>query len=428
MYLPYFKLQSTFLVGFGIGFILAILTFIVHDAFNGTSSTFENSLSNTNDARRNSLLKWLTSDTRNNEEIIMQVWKDQMLGNKSTYGQWLTDKNVRTNNIDMDFYLYGSTREQELESDWLGSNVQLTCVVFVKKVKLAKSIWNTWGKRCNNIYFFGQEKDPEVPIINLELKLVSSWQLLCEAFNYVWRDNKTMDWLVFSKDDTLVVPENLRYMLAPLNHTRDYYLGHAVVLWGQPYNVADAGYVISMAVLGKLANMFGNSEKCITGGKYWKQEDYYLAKHLASMGIFPSDTRDQYLRGTFHGYSLQSLLWGVVKTGSYWTRALYPIQNECCSLMSVTFNVGEPDKMYTLDYLLHHLYIIKKEAVFGTRRAPTAVPDEDVWKIALKEEFNITHLKNISKDAYYEIWHSKYSEPGQLMTKNDQRKGLDKPN
>lgn len=96
------------------------------------------------------------------------------------------------------------------------------------------------------------------------------------------------------------------------------------------------------------------------------------------MGIYPSDTRDQYLRGTFHGYSLQSLLWGVVKTGSYWTRALYPIQNECCSLMSVTFNVGESDKMYTLDYLLYNLHVLKSKGVFGSIKAPTTVPDEDV--------------------------------------------------
>lgn len=49
-----------------------------------------------------------------------------------------------------------------------------------------------------------------------------------------------------------------------------------------------------------------------------------------------------------------------------------------------------------------------------------------VWKIALKEEFNITHLSNISSDAYYEIWHSKYSEPGQLISKNHRDKQRDK--
>lgn len=167
------------------------------------------------------------------------------------------------------------------------------------------------------------------------------------------------------------------------------------------------------------------------------------------MGIYPSDTRDQYLRGTFHGYSLQSLIWGVIKTDSYWTRALYPIKNECCSFMSVTINVGDPDKMYTLDYLLYHLHVLKNAAIFGSKKAPTTVPDENVltllhyflfirrikkvisnycfqvWKIALEEEFNITHLNNISSDVYYEIWHSKYSEPEELIIKNRWNKQVD---
>lgn len=42
-----------------------------------------------------------------------------------------------------------------------------------------------------------------------------------------------------------------------------------------------------------------------------------------------------------------------------------------------------------------------------------------MWKIALEEEFNITHLDDITSDAYYEIWHSKYSEPGQLKIAQD---------
>ncbi|XP_053978187.1 glycoprotein-N-acetylgalactosamine 3-beta-galactosyltransferase 1-like [Hylaeus volcanicus] len=427
MHLRCFKLRSIFLVGFGIGFLFALFLLVVQDAFDSTFVCKTSSI-NPNNARRSALLKWLTSNVWNNEEIVLQTWKEKSAD--ITYSKWLRDQNLKIKNINMDAYLYGPEKNEQLESDWLKSTVHITCAVFVKKVKLAESIQNTWGKRCNKIYFFGQQKNSaEVPIINFEIKLLSSWQHLCEAFNYIWKDNESLEWLIFVKDDTMVIPENLRYMLSVLNHTQDHYLGHAIVLWGQPYNVADAGYVISIGVLRKLIKMFDNSEKCASGGKYWKQEDYYLAKHLASMGIYPSDTRDQYLRGTFHGYSLQSLLWGVVKTGSYWTRALYPIQNECCSLMSVTFSIGESDTMYTLDYLLHHLHVLKREGVFGSIKAPTIVPDEDVWKIALKEEFNITHLNNISSDAYYEIWHSKYSEPGQLIAKNHQNKRIiDKSN
>ncbi|XP_012173013.1 C1GALT1-specific chaperone 1 isoform X1 [Bombus terrestris] len=415
MYLYRLKLWPVFLIGFGIGFLLALILFAAQDLFNNISICQKSSL-NLYSTNRNDL-KWFMSDTWIKREITIQSWKDST---NMTYSKWLSNRKLRSKNIDMDTYLYGPESREELEAEWLKSNIHITCIVFVKKVKLARSIQDTWGKHCNKIYFFGQVKDPKMPIINFDTKLVSSWQLLCEAFRYVWKSSETLEWLIFVKDDTLVVLENLRYMLGPLNHTQDHYLGHAVTLWGQPYNVADAGYVISAGVLRKLIKMFDNSEKCIISGKYWKQEDYYLAKHLASMGIYPSDTRDQYLRGTFHGYSLQSLLWGIVKTGVYWTRALYPVKNECCSFISVTFNVGETEKMHTLNYLLYHFHVLKRKAVFGSRKAAISISDKDVWRVALEDEFNITNLNNISSEMYYEIWHAKYSEPGQLISKNYQ--------
>ncbi|CAL7942525.1 unnamed protein product [Xylocopa violacea] len=416
-----FKSRSVFLIGFGIGFLLALFLLVAQHVFNCTSACQRTSLNHFS-ASRSALLKWFTSDTRTDKKPIFQIWKEFT---NLTYDVWLKNKKLRLSDFDIDAYLYGPEIKKESEANWLKSHVHITCAVFVKKIKLAKAIQDTWGKHCNKIYFFGQEKSPKVSIVNFEIKLVSSWQLLCEAFNYIWRDNKDLEWLIFVKDDTLVIPENLRYMVGPLNHTRNYYLGHTVILWGQPYNVADAGYVISMGTLKKLINKFDNSEKCRTGGKYWKQEDYYLAKHLATMEIYPSDTRDQYFRGTFHGYPLQSLLWGVVKTGVYWTRAVYPIKNECCSFASVTFNVGEPDRMYTWNYLLYYFHVLKRKAMFGSIKAATSEFDQDVWKTALKEEFNITYSNNISSDAYYQIWHSKYSEPGQFIRKNDHIKDTD---
>lgn len=280
MYLYRLKLWPVFLIGFGIGFLLALILFAAQDLFNNISICQKSSL-NLYSTNRNDL-KWFMSDTWIKREITIQSWKDST---NMTYSKWLSNRKLRSKNIDMDTYLYGPESREELEAEWLKSNIHITCIVFVKKVKLARSIQDTWGKHCNKIYFFGQVKDPKMPIINFDTKLVSSWQLLCEAFRYVWKSSETLEWLIFVKDDTLVVLENLRYMLGPLNHTQDHYLGHAVTLWGQPYNVADAGYVISAGVLRKLIKMFDNSEKCIISGKYWKQEDYYLGKFFITLDI-----------------------------------------------------------------------------------------------------------------------------------------------
>lgn len=104
----------------------------------------------------------------------------------------------------------------------------------------------------------------------------------------------------------------------------------------------------------------------------------FAGKHLLSLGIHPSDTRDQYLRGTFHGYSLLNLLWGVARPDSYFTRAVYPTKGECCSPMSVTFSVSEPDKMHMLNYLLYHLRVFNDKGRFGNIPAKVLIPDEDV--------------------------------------------------
>jgi len=104
----------------------------------------------------------------------------------------------------------------------------------------------------------------------------------------------------------------------------------------------------------------------------------FIGKHLSSLGIHPSDTRDQYLRGTFHGYSLQHLLWGVAKPDSYFTRAVYPIKGECCSPISVTFSVNESNKMHMLNYLLYQLHVLNSESRFGNVSAEVRIREEDV--------------------------------------------------
>lgn len=121
---------------------------------------------------------------------------------------------------------------------------------------------------------------------------------------------------------------------------------------------------------------------------------HFTGKHLSSLGIRPSDTRDQYLRGTFHGYSLQNLLWSVAKPSSYFTRAVYPIKEECCSPISVTFSASEPDKMHTLNYLLYHLYVLNGESRFGNVSAKDAVYEKNVSFLVLC--FNL-FLKNFLK-------------------------------
>ena len=78
--------------------------------------------------------------------------------------------------------------------------------------------------------------------------------------------------------------------------------------WGQVYNWADAGYALSKGTVKQLVKKFPSDQKCQEGGRFWKNGDWYLGKHLAEMGIEPEDTRDYLGRGRFNGYSFKKLL------------------------------------------------------------------------------------------------------------------------
>ncbi|XP_014214211.1 glycoprotein-N-acetylgalactosamine 3-beta-galactosyltransferase 1-B [Copidosoma floridanum] len=337
------------------------------------------------------------------------------------YNAWRQKQNVDVSLVNLDDFYYGQPSQGNkatLESEWLIKKVPVTCVVFVEKLKLATTIEDTWGRHCNQLLFFSRYLS-DAPVINLNIKYTSSWQLLCEVMRHVWktRDRVPLNWLIFVNDDTFVVLENLRHMLAPLDHEQYFYLGHPVVLWGNVYNVAQAGYVLSYGILQRLIKIFDTSAKCAAGGKYWKKEDFYLGKHLSALGIQPADTRDAKQRGTFHGFSLNVLLWGVAKPDSYYTKALYPPGRECCSDRSVTFSVGEGDKVRTINYLLYHLRVFGGGSR-GNKAAPTPVPEDEVWKIALREEFNLTDVDDITSEEYFQMWRKKYSEPEMFLARN----------
>lgn len=123
----------------------------------------------------------------------------------------------------------------------------------------------------------------------------------------------------------------------------------------------------------------------------------FSGQHLESLNVHPSDTRDRKLRGIFHGYSLQILMWGIARPTNYWTKALYPIGTAgCCSPMSVTFSVSEADKLYTLNYLLYHLRVHQNSGIYGNRPAPTLVPEEQV-NIGTILNYKFYINKNINK-------------------------------
>ena len=73
----------------------------------------------------------------------------------------------------------------------------------------AKAIKETWGKRCNRIFFHTEdEAKPLIPIIKTPSK--SAFGLLCDSIRNIVNDGEHFDWLLVTTESTFALPENLR--------------------------------------------------------------------------------------------------------------------------------------------------------------------------------------------------------------------------
>ncbi|KAG8225853.1 hypothetical protein J437_LFUL004783 [Ladona fulva] len=330
--------------------------------------------------------------------------------------------------VDYDELLYGSSNFTNTEADVLFKYIKIICVVFLRDDSKTKSVKDTWGSRCNDLIFVGRPNNYSLPVIKIQAK--SSWHFLCETLRILWNSrHKSLHWALFVHETQFAIPENLRLYVSAYNYRHAYYMGHAVKFFGGIYNVAQAGYVLSRGAVAAIQKRFNSSEACISGGKYWKNEDFYLGKHLGSMGIYPEDTRDHYGRGRFHGYNFNQLLFpGKISAfGSYWTRSLYPMKEgrDCCSDYSITFHGTEPDKIYQHNYLIYRLKVFSRGGKFGNQPAYTPFPEESVWQNFLVEEgLKGKSFDGISSEEFYNIWRRKISDPLVLNSKLKKKKGV----
>ncbi|XP_046389462.1 C1GALT1-specific chaperone 1-like [Ischnura elegans] len=323
--------------------------------------------------------------------------------------------------FDYEDLLYDSPNLNKTEAFILSQSVHVICVVFIRDESKALAARNTWGSRCNKLLFFGPRKSINIPII--EIKAKSSWHFLCETIQIVWKSHgSSLNWVLFLPESQFAIPENLRFYVEKLNYEKSYYMGHAVKFWGVDYNLAQAGYVLSKGAIRAVVKKFSSPGSCISGGKFWKNEDYYLGKHLKEMGIYPEDTRDSFGRGRFHGYNFNQLLFPgkISSLASYWTRSIHPVKEgrNCCSDYSITFHGTEPDKVYQHNYLIYQLKVFVHGGHIGNRPAPTPFPEDFVWKKFLLEEgIKGKNVDKVSSEEFFNIWKEKISVPTHFSRK-----------
>lgn len=191
----------------------------------------------------------------------------------SIYHTWFASTRLVRQKLSFDTLRY-STKLFKTESQYLYEYVTVLCVILTRNTKNAEAAKNTWARSCNNVInvnLTSGYKRKSIPI--KKNKDNSSWVLLCTSLLNIDNNYK---WILIVHDDTFAIVENLRPILAGLNESDGYYLGHAVRFLTVTYNMGQAGYVLSKGSLSAIKNKFNTSEACRSEITYWNQEDMYL--------------------------------------------------------------------------------------------------------------------------------------------------------
>uniref|UniRef100_L7LYM6 Putative rhip mic-2099 secreted protein n=1 Tax=Rhipicephalus pulchellus TaxID=72859 RepID=L7LYM6_RHIPC len=272
-----------------------------------------------------------------------------VLPRSPSYRKWLSDQGlVRAAS--------GAVNEARL----LYERVPVLCLVRATSAQQARSVLNTWSRRCNRAVFFGSLSDPYVPVVR-----VPSGDT-CGLFAHVLAQHGgSFRWLLLVDDETFAVVENLRLYVAPLNASEVHYLGHPV-RWGAGfYNALAAGIALSEGAVRALRNRCRPAEL-----------ERMVAASLPRAP--PVDTRDTLLRGRFNLFSVEQMLMpGSVAYGHRRSSIFRsPEGGHCCSQHAITFHGVNPVDMFLLEYLVYGLHVGPGGGPSPTSSPPANVPME----------------------------------------------------
>ena len=223
--------------------------------------------------------------------------------------------------------------------------------------KRAKSVKDTWGKRCDILLFFSSKEDPNFPAIglNVEEGPAKLFDKTRASLEYIYNHHlNDADWFFKADDDTYAIIENLRSYLSKLNTSEPHYLGRMLTHEGV-YN-SGAGYVFSRETLRRFKKALGEPS-C---PQHHQFEDVAVGQCLRAQGVVPVRTTDSSGNETFMAFPLEWHLIPITFPG--WYPKFYKEGAENCSEYPYVFHAVKPEIMYQMEYLIYRVKVWPKRS------------------------------------------------------------------
>ncbi|XP_030377706.1 glycoprotein-N-acetylgalactosamine 3-beta-galactosyltransferase 1 [Scaptodrosophila lebanonensis] len=259
----------------------------------------------------------------------------------------------------------------------------LTCPDYIERY--AQHVRATWGQRCTKLVFVSSEHNESLGVVRViepEADAYDNlWNKTREGFRHVYETyGGQYDWFIKADDDTYVIMENLRYMLAAYDPNMPIYFGYKMNRYNVSYMSGGASYILSREALRRFRRQAYESSKICPEAKKNGIEDFYMGICLQNVGVHLIDARyalTNDIKTKLFPLDVAKYMYDVNITIPDWLRLMTATEIEtgpgCCSNYSIAFHYTTPERMYLYEFLIYRL------RVFGVARHLEEVPKPFTW-------------------------------------------------